>query len=389
MSSSRRTLRTSEESPAPVRRRCRVSAISRGGHVAVSRRRRLPQPRARASYIYLVDDVVGHHAEDARPDGHAVQQDAPRHPGHRAEHPQRRPRTAKLLSAIAAGDPPDIFTEWRPEIGSFAARGDIDPMDAYLTGAYAKFEKWEYPVAVQGGSYNKQLYAVPMSLNSWALYYNKSFWPRPADQLAAHHPGSAVRRPGEVVEQQRQPDLADRLLPDTNENGFQFFTTYFGATNCITSAGKYDFANCAGAKKEMNWIASYDKYPYSNVMALQTALGRSPAARRHLAGKAGFVLSGPWEGTELPITNSSLEGKFGVESFPAPSGGASTFGQGNFNIIPKGAAHPKAAFTFMAWLAGFDNVKFNSTWTRRAAGFRPRRVAAAPAYQKWMKAIRG
>jgi len=26
--------------------------------------------------------------------------------------------TAKLLSTIAAGDPPDIFTEWWPEIGS-------------------------------------------------------------------------------------------------------------------------------------------------------------------------------------------------------------------------------------------------------------------------------
>ncbi|MGO9963308.1 MAG: extracellular solute-binding protein, partial [Acidimicrobiales bacterium] len=27
--------------------------------------------------------------------------------------------TAKLLSTIAAGDPPDVFTEWWPEIGSF------------------------------------------------------------------------------------------------------------------------------------------------------------------------------------------------------------------------------------------------------------------------------
>ena len=41
-------------------------------------------------------------------------------------------------------------------------------------------------------------------------------------------------------------------------------------------------------------------------------------------------------------------------------GGPSTFGQGNYNIIPKGAAHPKQAFEFIAWLAGYKNEAFNS-----------------------------
>ncbi len=295
--------------------------------------------------------------------------------------------TAKLLSAIAAGDPPDIFTEWWPEIGSFAARGDIDPMDAYLNGAYAKFEKWEYPVAVQGGSYNKQLYAVPMSLNSWALYYNKSVLakagisspPKTLAQLNADQAklwssnGSQVSQIG--------------FYPDTNENGFQFYTTYFGATNCITSSGKYDFANCAGAKREMNWIASYDKYSYTNVMALQTALGQVAGGQTDIwtAGKAGFVLSGPWEGTNVPSENSSLEGKFGVESFPAATGGASTIGQGNFNIIPKGSKHPQQAFEFIAWLAGYHNESYMGK-IDPTGGWVPAgpSVTKVRAYHKWI-----
>ena len=295
--------------------------------------------------------------------------------------------TAKLLSAIAAGDPPDIFTEWWPEIGSFAARGDIDPMNAYLNGAYAKFEKWEYPVAVQGGTYNKQLYAVPMSLNSWALYYNKSVLakaginspPKSLAQLNADQAklwqtnGSQISQIG--------------FYPDTNENGFQFYTTYFGATNCITKSGKYDFENCAGAKREMNWIASYDKYSYSNVMALQTALGQVAGGQTDIwtAGKSGFVLSGPWEGTNVPAQNPSLQGKFGVESFPAASGGASTIGQGNFNIIPKGSKHPQQAFEFIAWLAGYHTEsymgKIDPTGGWVPAG--PSVTKVAP-YKKWI-----
>jgi hypothetical protein len=68
-------------------------------------------------------------------DDHAVRKEAPRHNGDRREHPSvATTSTAKLLSTIAAGDPPGIFTEWWPEIGSFAAHGDILPMNAYLKG---------------------------------------------------------------------------------------------------------------------------------------------------------------------------------------------------------------------------------------------------------------
>ncbi len=35
---------------------------------------------------------------------------------------------AKLLSEIAAGDPPDVFTEWNPVLGEYAG-GRLDPVD--------------------------------------------------------------------------------------------------------------------------------------------------------------------------------------------------------------------------------------------------------------------
>ncbi len=72
-------------------------------------------------------------------------------------------------------------------------------------------------------------------------------------------------------------------------------------------------------------------------------------------------MDGPWEGAQnIPVTNPAMVGNFGVEAFPGTEPGPSTFGQGNYNIIPKGAADPQAAFTFIAWLAGYNNVTFTS-----------------------------
>jgi len=132
--------------------------------------------------------------------------------------------TAKLLSTIAAGDPPDVFTEWWPEIGSFAANGDLVPMNQFLQGTYGGFEKWEWPIAVQGGTYDGKLYAVPMSMNSWALYYNKSIMkaagisspPKTLAQLDADQAKEWKFQGNKLVQ--------IGFFPDTAGDGFEFYS---------------------------------------------------------------------------------------------------------------------------------------------------------------------
>ena len=99
-------------------------------------------------------------------------------------------------------------------------------------------------------------------------------------------------------------------------------------------------------------------------------------------------MSGPWEGAQnIPVTNSTMSNNFGVIAFPGTVGGPSTFGQGNYNIIPKGAAHPAQAFEFMTWLAGFDNESFISTMLPKG-GWMPTspQVASQPTFKSWASA---
>jgi multiple sugar transport system substrate-binding protein len=297
---------------------------------------------------------------------------------------------AKLLSEIAAGDPPDVFTEWNPVLGEYAADGTIQPLNKYLTGTYSGLEKWLYPIALQGGSYKGTLYGLPMSMNSWALYYNKSMLKAagissPPTTLAQLYADQAKewKLSGNKLEQ-------IGFYPDLATAGFEYYGSFFGAVNCFSSAGQYDFADCKGAQAEANFFAQYDSYPYSTVNALETAYGNVAGGDddAFVAGKEGFNMDGPWEGAQnIPVTNTSMVGNFGVVPFPYTVGGPSTFGQGNYNIIPKGAAHPAQAFTFISWLDGYNNATFTSQidpkggWMPASAS-----IVSQPAYQAWLKA---
>jgi multiple sugar transport system substrate-binding protein len=296
---------------------------------------------------------------------------------------------AKLLSEIAAGDPPDVFTEWNPVLGEYAGDGTIQSMAPYLTGAYSGLEKWLYPIALQGGEYNGTLYGVPMGMNSWALYYNKSM-------LKAAGISSPPATLAQLyADQAKEWKIAGGKLeqigfyPSYNQ-GMEYFDSFFGAVNCFDSSGKYALASCPGAQAEANFLASYDNYPYSLVAAMETAYGGVAGGDddAFVAGKEGFTMDGPWEGAQnIPVTNSAMVGNFGVVPFPNTVGGPSTFGQGNYNIIPKGAAHPQQAFEFIAWLAGYNNEPFMTSLYPKG-GWMPTSPAGAatPAFQAWLKA---
>jgi len=296
---------------------------------------------------------------------------------------------AKLLSEIAAGDPPDVFTEWNPVLGEYAADGSIRPFTPYLTGSYAGLEKWLYPIALQGGEYNGALYALPMSMNSWALYYNKSMLK--AAGIASPPTTLAQLYADQAKEWKFSGSKLEQIgfYPNYQE-GFEYFGSFFGAVNCFGSTGKYSFENCPGALTEANFFSQYAQYPYASVAAMETAFGEVAGGDddAFVAGKEGFDMDGPWEGAQnIPVTNPSMASNFGVVPFPNTVGGPSTFGQGNYNIIPKGSAHPQQAFEFISWLAGYQNEAFNAQMDPKG-GWMPASptVIQQPAYQAWLKA---
>lgn len=271
---------------------------------------------------------------------------------------------AKLLSAIAAGDPPDLFTEWNPTIGADAQSGAIQSFSPFETGKYAGIQKWMYPVVANGGLYKGKLYAIPMSMNSEALYYNKSIMkaagisspPKTLAQLDADQ-AKEWKISGSHLQQ-----IGFYPLPTSAGGGdLQTFGPYFGVKGLGYENGKYDLSSQPGALAEVKWMQSYNKYPYSSISALNAAYGNVAGGSEDpfSMGKQGFTLNGIWEAaSNIPASNPAMEHNFGIEPFPSAHGGVAHSGSyinGNYNIIPKGSKHADQAFQFIAWLAGFDN----------------------------------
>jgi len=293
---------------------------------------------------------------------------------------------AKLLSAIAAGDPPDVFTEWNPEIGSYAQSGALQPLNKFMTGKYAGVESWLYPIAAAWGTYNGKLYGLPMSMNTYALYYNTSMLkaigqsspPKTFAQLMSDQAKEWKVSGGRVTQ--------IGMYPGGSSLGH--YACMFDASTY--SNGTYDMASNPGSIRLMDWLASFKKYPYSAVSAFDTAYGSVAGGSTNpfVMGHEGFRLTGPWDGIDdVPADNPSLT--FNVEAMPAPipSRTGCTYVNGNYNVIPKGAKHPNAAWTFMTWMAGYDNAAWAAKTLPMGAWMPPSpTIAKQSAYQSWVSA---
>lgn len=287
----------------------------------------------------------------------------------------------KLLSAIAAGDPPSVFTEWNPEIGAYAKQGAIQNLNQFETGASAGVKSFLTGKTAAWATYGGKLYGLPMSMNSFELYYNKSMMkqagisspPKSMQQLFVDQNKEWKYSGGKLTQFGFYPSANwDQLMPMFKCNSFV--------------NGRYDLATNPGCVAEMNYIAQYSKYPSSDVNGLETAVGNASGGSvdAFVEGKAGFWVTGMWEIPEIVSQNPSLQ--YGVEPVPAPPGGQTgvTWINGNYNVIPKGAPHPQQAWQFMTWMSGYHNASWAAQALPQGGWIPPSQsIATQSAYAKY------
>lgn len=269
----------------------------------------------------------------------------------------------KFLTAVAAGEGPDIYTSSNPVVANYAEAGAILPLDEYLTGDYAGLVDWLYPAAAEGGMYQGVLYGLPQSMNSQNMLYNISMLEEqgldepPAtlaefDEVQAamwDYDGNQVRQVGFFPEPSR----------------FTLYMSFFGCDLNLNDEGRYDLSGNAGCLSLMEYYEKYQEYPLSAFTAFQSAVGAGDAGGNDpfTAGKQGFYIVGPWEGrTTIPAGNPDMVGNFSAANFPTVPGGPtgpSTFVNGNYDFMAAGTEHPAEAFTFLAWLSGWGNPDIN------------------------------
>jgi multiple sugar transport system substrate-binding protein len=103
------------------------------------------------------------------------------HPGQKVELlavGKQKDHMAKLVTRMAAGDPPDLFIVNFRRYGQFAERGALAPLGPRLaaTGAFKAEEFYAPPV--EAFTWDGELMCIPQNVSSLVIYYNRGLFKR-------------------------------------------------------------------------------------------------------------------------------------------------------------------------------------------------------------------
>ncbi len=267
----------------------------------------------------------------------------------------------KSLVAACGGDPPDLNGLWTFNVSSYAAKGALQPLDERAAEAGITPEVI-LPVYYNQGVYHDQLYSVPLTPWSIALYYNKDIFAEFADELAAAG-YSADRAPRTMDEfadycrivhrrnDKNDIELHGFVLGVPENIGWYWYAwgTWFGATWSDPETGlmKIDSAEQIRAYE---WLQEFVRmFGQRDMIRLESSLANfNSPDNPFMTGRLAMMQQGPW----FPnmIRQYAPEINYGAAPFPTHDGSEISYCGQDVLVIPSGARHPDEAWAFIDWL---------------------------------------
>ncbi|MCX6050067.1 MAG: extracellular solute-binding protein [Chloroflexi bacterium] len=128
---------------------------------------------------------------------------------------------AKLRTALAAGNGPDLFAQWNGDTGTFYAQGTIVPVSAEALGMGSQDELMKLYVApentLQGAIFDGKLYGIPNEVSIYACYANKKLFTEAGLDAEKDFP-KTWEQMRDVAEKLTKRDAAGKLT----QQGFDF-----------------------------------------------------------------------------------------------------------------------------------------------------------------------
>jgi len=271
--------------------------------------------------------------------------------------------SAKILTAISGGTPPDIVDLGTSlEVGEWASRGALLPMAPYVSSAHLNTGVY-VPAALDALTVSGQLYGLPFMDFDVGLLYNKTLFKEAG--LNPNDPPTTTQQlqsdafkltkqegNGRITQLGFLPDFpgqSNGQVCTLEDMGWAFGGQWYNAkTHTITADAPQNIA-------ALNYeVSFYKKYGASNMANFESSAGAYLTANDPFeSGKLAMVYDGPWALQYIEANRPSLASQIGVAPFPAPAGMSSlrgtTFIDTNPQVIPRGASDPSAAFAFIKW----------------------------------------
>lgn len=263
----------------------------------------------------------------------------------------------KLLTAIAGGNPPDVFKFDRFIVAQFAAQDFLTDLTELAGKAGVKQEDY-FPFAWEEANYKGKLYALPYDTDTRALWYNKDIF---------KEVGLDPEKPPQNIQELEQ--YAERLTTKDGDRitrwGFQpiadqawIYTYGFGWKGEFQDQGTKRITTAHPQVVEsMKWLQSFaNKSGIDNMDAFSAACIAGAQCRDandyFWTGQSAMVVSGDWKVSQAKQYKPNVT--YGVVPFPGPDGPApyASWAGGWSWVIPKGAKNPEAAWNVINWVCG-------------------------------------
>ncbi len=212
-----------------------------------------------------------------------------------------------FVTADAAGNGPDVVVGAHDWIGNLVQNGAIDPLNLTPEELSGYSEK-----AVQATTYDGKLYGVPYGVEALGLYRNTEIVPdEPATMDDAIEAGKAAVEAGKVDSALNLPvgELGDAYHMEP------ILTSFGGYIFSYDEATGYD-AQDVGIGKEGSIKAAQQISQLAQDKVLRTSISGDNSIALFTAGKAAFMVSGPWALTDV----KKAEFEYAIQPVPGFAG---------------------------------------------------------------------
>ena len=280
----------------------------------------------------------------------------------------------KLLRALTAGVPPDLFFLWEPSyIGALAANNAIQPLDLFIRKSTLNLKDL-IPGSINQGYYEGHYYAMPFLIDAYGLYWSKKAFrevgldperpPRTMSELEAYTKQLlSWERPGQL-----------RRL-GFEMPGLNLFMVLFGgrfydpATKRITTTDPRNVEALAFYKRLYQIQGGAHR-----IDAFKQGFGEyNSANHQFFVGKVAMMISGQWWSSYCRKYRPGMD--FGVAPLPYPDQYPGLLGTtylgGNFACIPTESKHPRQAWDFLRWMQTYPAQLLFAQKMRGVPNYRP------------------
>jgi len=266
--------------------------------------------------------------------------------------------TQKLMSAFAAGDPPDAFqcsVSWARDLYDRGIIADLN--DFVATSPDVAMDQY-FPITREYLAKDGRIFGVPTSMDSNCLILNAGLCrkagldPSPhaidswetfvayAEKLTVRDEGGRILQAGFPVT--AIAERSSEIWPWLASEGLSFYTDDMMSTNAATPQGI----------RAMQLL-----YDLLNVYKVSFPPGTEiQADNLFIEGKVGMLRGGTWMGYEIFQTAPDLD--FVMTTFPPGPGsterGAITWV--NMMMMPKNCRHPKETWEYLRFYGGLENA---------------------------------